>query len=140
MIHMPQLIIDCRGKRLDCRPGHGPHVMGILNVTPDSFSDGGDYLDLDDSLRCVGGMAEIDAGAESSRPRGGARRLGAAAVDAREALRPAVPVAQAVSRLLPDRIISVDTYKPVVAAGALDARARLISGVPGLRLSPETAR
>ena len=46
-------VFDCRGHHLDCRPGlpHGAHVMGILNVTPDSFSDGGQYLATDDALR-----------------------------------------------------------------------------------------
>ena len=145
MIHMPQLIIDCRGKRLDCRPGHGPHVMGILNVTPDSFSDGGDYLDLDASLRRVEEMAEqgasiIDIGGESTRPTGAAYGKGAAAVDEGEELRRTLPVVQAVARQFPDLIISIDTYKPVVAAEALDAGAHIINDVTGLRLYPETAR
>src|SRR5690625_267559 len=145
MIHMSELIIDCRGKRLDCRPGHGPHVMGILNVTPDSFSDGGDYLDLDASLRRVEEMAEhgasiIDIGGESTRPTGAAYGKGAAAVDEGEELRRTLPVVQAVARQFPDLIISIDTYKPVVAAEALDAGAHIINDVTGLRLYPETAR
>ncbi|MDX1531058.1 MAG: dihydropteroate synthase, partial [Rhodothermales bacterium] len=66
--------LDCRGRTLDARPGQA-HVVGILNVTPDSFSDGGRFLAPDDALARAEAMrAEravmIDVGGESSRPRG----------------------------------------------------------------------
>src|SRR5690625_5647532 len=85
------------------RQGHDPYVMCILNVTPYSFSDGGDYLDMDASLRRVEEMAEhgasiIDIGGESTRPTGAAYGKGAAAVDEGEELRRTLPVVQAVSR------------------------------------------
>ena len=141
---MSQLLLDCRGRLLDCRPGRGPYVMGILNVTPDSFSDGGDYLDLDASLRRVErmiteGAAIIDIGGESTRPRGTAYGSGAAAVEEDEEARRVVPVVREVAQRFPDLIISVDTYKPSVAASALEAGAHIVNDVTGLRLFPETA-
>lgn len=119
--------------------------MGILNVTPDSFSDGGDYLDLNASLRRVEEMAKqgasiIDIGGESTRPRGTAYGSGAAAVDAHEEAQRVVPVVKEVARRFPDLLISIDTYKPDVAAQAVDAGAHIVNDVTGLRLYPETAR
>ena len=60
---MERFILNCRGLTLDCRPGlsHGAHVMGILNVTPDSFSDGGAFIEPDDALRQADRMIEEGA-------------------------------------------------------------------------------
>ncbi|MFM7553917.1 MAG: dihydropteroate synthase [Verrucomicrobiota bacterium] len=108
-------------------------VMGILNVTPDSFSDGGRFLDaahaVDRALEMVAEGAEfIDIGGESTRP-------GAAPVDEAEELRRVLPVVRA----LADRsaaVISVDTRKAGVARAALDAGASLINDVEASRSDP----
>lgn len=139
-------LLDCRGRVLDCRPfgENGAHVMGILNVTPDSFSDGGRYVTPDAALRrieeMVGeGAAIIDIGGESSRPAGSVYGRGAVAVPVEEELRRVVPVVEAVRVRFPDVLLSVDTHKPDVAAAALDAGAHLINDVTGLRYATRTA-
>lgn len=103
--------------------------MGILNVTPDSFSDGGDFFDLATSLRHAHAMVRdgadlIDVGGESTRP-------GAAPVDLAEELRRVVPVIRALSAELPVPI-SVDTSKPEVMEAAVAAGAGLINDVRAL--------
>jgi dihydropteroate synthase len=100
--------------------------MGVLNVTPDSFSDGGAYLDAGRAVarahRLVGeGAAIIDVGGESTRP-------GAPAVPASEERRRVVPVIERIAGEL-DVLISVDTTKSEVAAAALDAGARIVNDV-----------
>ena len=111
-------------------------VMGILNVTPDSFSDGGQHADLsravDAALAMVAAGADlIDVGGESTRP-------GAAPVDeARERAR-VVPVVAALSRQCPVPI-SVDTTKAAVARAAIDAGAVIVNDVSGLRKDPALA-
>lgn len=110
--------------------GDTPRVMGILNITPDSFSDGGLYLDaqsaLDRALLMESqGAAMIDVGAESTRP-------GAAAVSEEEELRRLMPVMGLLVRKL--RIpISVDTYKFEVMRRMLDLGARVINDVRAMR-------
>jgi dihydropteroate synthase len=108
-------------------------VMGILNVTPDSFSDGGQFFDaaraVEAGLRMVDAGADlIDVGGESTRP-------GAAALDAAEERRRVLPVIEA----LAPRIgvpISVDTYKASVADAALAAGAAIVNDISGLRYEP----
>jgi dihydropteroate synthase len=105
-------------------------VMGIVNVTPDSFSDGGRFLDPDAAvahgIELAGQGADVlDVGGESTRP-------GHATVDADEEARRVVPVVRAVRSALPDMPISVDTTKPAVAAAALDAGADAINDVWGV--------
>lgn len=139
-----RFVLDCRGRRLDARPGRA-HVMGILNVTPDSFSDGGQYLDPSAALRraeamLAEGAVMIDVGGESSRPRGTAYGAGAAAVDATEEKRRVVPVIEAIAQRFPEAILSVDTYKPEVAEAALEAGAHVVNDVTGLRYGDEAAR
>jgi len=107
-----------------------PVVMGILNVTPDSFSDGGRYMRLDAALRhaeqmLAEGAAIIDVGAESTRP--GAREIGVA-----EEMDRLLPVVDAIARRL-DVIISVDTSAPEVMTAAAAAGAGLINDVRALR-------
>lgn len=107
----------------------GAAVMGILNVTPDSFSDGGRHAALQDALAAAQAMREagvviLDIGGESTRP-------GAAPVPAHEELDRVLPVIRALRSA--DVLLSVDTMKPEVAAEALRAGAHLINDVTGLR-------
>jgi dihydropteroate synthase len=105
-------------------------IMGILNVTPDSFSDGGHFTDPEQAvahgLRLVGDGADIiDVGGESTRP-------GSCEVDAAEEMRRTIPV---IRRLRAESgvLISIDTSKAEVAAAALDAGADIINDVAGFR-------
>jgi len=141
-----RFVLDCRGRALDCRPGRpvGAHVMGILNVTPDSFSDGGQYFDADDAVaRAVEmrdeGAAIIDVGGESTRPAGSVYGEGAAKVAIEEELDRVLPVIEGIADRLPDTFISIDTYKPEVARAALEAGAHIVNDITGLRHYPETA-
>ncbi len=108
--------------------------MGILNVTPDSFSDGGAFLDADDALRrlervAVDGAAICDIGAESTRP-------GAMPVSAAEQLRRLEPVFSALPTGY-DVPISIDTSSAAVARAALDVGAVLVNDVTAGRADPE---
>jgi dihydropteroate synthase len=120
--------LDCAGRSLDLSR---PRVMGVLNVTPDSFSDGGDFLSPDAALRQAERMVEegadvIDIGGESTRP-------GALPVSAAEEIARVVPVIAAVVKWAPIPV-SVDTSKPEVMRAAVDAGAGLINDVRALRL------
>ena len=102
-------------------------VMGILNVTPDSFSDGGRYTDVSTAVARARAMAAagadlIDIGGESTRP-------GAQPVSAREELRRVLPVIER----LPDLLISIDTTKALVAERALASGARIVNDISALR-------
>jgi len=115
-----------------------PVVFGILNATPDSFSDGGRFATVDAAVAHAERMLEegadaIDVGGESTRPQG------AVPVDAAEEERRVVPVVRELSRRFPQAILSVDTVKSSVAAAALDAGAHAINDVAGLRLDPRIA-
>ena len=110
--------------------------MGILNVTPDSFSDGGKYLDLGAAVAhaekmLAEGADFIDVGGESTRP-------GADPVPESEELRRVVPVVEAIVKRLSARV-SVDTYKSAVAKAAVEAGAAVINDVTGLRGDPRMA-
>ena len=140
-------LLNCKGLPLDCRlpVEGGAHVMGILNVTPDSFFDGGKYLDADVALRqaekmIAEGARIIDIGGESTRPRGDAYGKGAHAVSAKEEKQRIVPIVRAIQSAFPDILISIDTYKADVAREAMEAGAHLINDVTGLRADPEIAR
>jgi len=118
--------------RLDGRP----LVMGILNVTPDSFSDGGDYFDreaaLDRALQMVEEGADLlDVGGESTRP-------GAPPVPLEEEERRVVPVIEHLAHRV-GVPMSVDTYKAAVARRAVGAGAALVNDVSGLRMDPAMA-
>jgi len=117
--------------------------MGVVNVTPDSFSDGGLFLDPEAAIahgrRLAGEGAEIlDVGGESTRPPGvrGPDDPGAAAVSAEEELDRVGPVVEALAR---DFTVSIDTSKAAVAAAALDAGAAIVNDVTALRGDPEMA-
>ena len=113
-----------------------PLVMGILNVTPDSFSDGGEYLSVDDALRQAENMVAegadiLDIGGESTRP-------GSDAVDADEEISRVVPVIEAITKRF-DTPISIDTTKSKVAKRAVEAGAEIINDISGLRFDEQIA-
>jgi dihydropteroate synthase len=119
--------LQCRDRRLELTV---PVVMGVLNVTPDSFSDGGRYARTDQALARArelarDGAAIIDVGGESTRPR-------ASAVAAELELARVIPVVEAIVSEL-DVIVSVDTSEPSVMSAAAAAGAHLINDVRGLR-------
>ncbi len=111
-----------------------PIVIGILNVTPDSFSDGGRFLSVDAAVARAGellaeGADMLDVGGESTRP--GATPVSPADEEAR-----VVPVVQEILARWPDALLSVDTVKARVAAAALDAGAHAVNDVSAFRLDP----
>ncbi len=118
-------------------------IMGIVNVTPDSFSDGGRYLDADraveHALRLIEEGADIvDLGAESTRPgspAGSGHALGAAEEQAR-----LLPVLQALKKRRPDTVISVDTYRASTAQLSIQAGAEIVNDVSGFLWDPEMPR
>lgn len=119
--------------------------MGILNITPDSFSDGGHFLPPEQALHRAEqlieeGAAIIDVGGESTRPRGTAYGEGADVVSEENEIDRIVPVVDAIVRRFPETIVSVDTYKPEVARRSLDVGAHMINDVTGLRLTDGVAR
>jgi len=112
-------------------------IMGIVNVTPDSFSDGGRYTTVEAAVAYAERLAAegadiLDIGGESTRP-------GADPVPLDEELRRVIPVVKAVRQALPEVCISVDTYKARVAREALEAGADMINDVSALRFDPEMA-
>lgn len=130
--------VDCRGVVLEWGADTRALVMGVLNVTPDSFSDGGLFTELDAAVDRVGRMLEegadiIDIGGESTRPAGAAYGAGASAVPVEEELDRVIPVVEAVARYYPDAVISVDTYKSEVAEAAIEAGVHIVNDVTGFR-------
>lgn len=110
------------------------HLMGILNVTPDSFSDGGQFFKYDDAVKQGIKMAQegadiIDVGGESTRP-------GSDPITIEEELSRVIPVIAALSKET-DIPISIDTYKSQVAEKALDAGAEMINDISALRFDPQ---
>ena len=119
--------LRCGAKTLDLAR---PVVMGVVNVTPDSFSDGGRFLPVEAAVAqgvrlAEEGAAIVDIGGESTRP-------GAAPVSVEEELGRVVPVVEGLSKAVPQAIISVDTSKPEVIRQALAAGAGLINDVRAL--------
>lgn len=115
-----------------------PKVMGVLNVTPDSFSDGGLYNRTDTALRRIEEMEKqgadiIDIGGESTRP-------GSDPVSADEEINRTVPVIKVAVKKYPELFFSIDTTKYEAAKAALDAGAHVVNDVSGLRHHPEKAR
>jgi dihydropteroate synthase len=112
-----------------------PLVMGIVNVTPDSFSDGGRFLDPGAAVRhgrhlAAAGADLLDVGGESTRP-------GAERVEAEEEMRRAIPVVAGLAGL--DLPVSIDTTRAAVARAALAAGAEIVNDVSALRFDPELA-
>ena len=125
--------------------------MGIVNVTPDSFSDGGQFLDPEKAVAHAiqmlnDGADIIDVGGESTRP--GASVAGstanktaeARAVPEKEELERVLPVIQKLKQQLPDAVISIDTYKANVAHAAVKAGAEIVNDVSAFRWDPAMAK
>ena len=116
---------------------HHTHIMGILNITPDSFSDGGKFYEFDTALRHVEEMIRdgadvIDVGGESTRP-------GHTVISDQEEIGRVIPVIEAIKSRF-DIPISVDTYKGAVAEAALQAGADLVNDIWGFKHDPRVAQ
>lgn len=130
-----EFTISLAGRRV--RLGGRTLICGIVNVTPDSFWDGGRYLNPNRAIRHALELAEagadwIDVGGESTRP-------GSEPVDAEEELRRVLPVIQGIHQQAPRLPISIDTTKSAVAEQAIRAGAVIINDISGLRFDPRLA-
>ena len=119
-------------------------VMGIVNVTPDSFSDGDEFLSpeaaIAHAIKLIDEGADIvDIGGESTRP---GARVGAEnpAVSAEEELRRVLPVIRGVKKASPSAVVSIDTYKAKVARAGVEAGAEIVNDVSGLQWDPAMKR
>ncbi len=126
--------IRCRKKRFTL--GKETLLMGVINVTPDSFSNGGLYFDREQAIAHGLKMVEegadlIDIGGESTRP-------GSKPIEIKEELRRVIPVIESLAKEV-DTPISIDTYKSAVAQRAIEAGAQMINDISGLHLDPELA-
>lgn len=135
-------VLHCRSHTLDCR--RTTRILGVLNVTPDSFSDGGQYMDTDAAVAHALSMRDagadvIDIGGESTRPSGREYGEGAAKVAEQQEIDRVVPVVKALHARDPSLLLSIDTYKPRVAEAALEAGAHIVNDITGLRIYPEMA-
>ncbi|MBT8252708.1 MAG: dihydropteroate synthase, partial [Bacteroidia bacterium] len=126
------MTLNCKGELIDIS---SPKVMGILNVTPDSFYDGGRLNDDDSILAKVNtmlteGATFIDVGGYSSRP-------GAQHISEEEELKRVVPVVKLIITHFPDCLISVDTFRSAVAEACINAGAALINDISAGQLDPQ---
>ncbi|HLP08764.1 MAG TPA: dihydropteroate synthase [Opitutaceae bacterium] len=127
-------VLDCRGRRIVL--GAEPVIVGIVNVTPDSFFDGGRHASTEAAVAhaeklVAEGAGMLDIGGMSTRP-------GHAAVTVEEEIARVVPVIAA----LVEKVsvpLSIDTYRPVVAKAALEAGAHVLNDIHGLQRAPEMA-
>jgi len=134
-ISKTQYSIRCRKRTLTL--GKRTLLMGVLNVTPDSFSDGGLFFDKDKAishgLRMVEEGADIiDVGGESTRP-------GSKPIELEEELRRVIPVIESIAKEV-DVPISIDTYKSTVAQRATEAGAEIVNDISGLNFDPDLAK
>lgn len=118
--------INCKGKLIDLSSAK---VMGILNVTPDSFYDGGKFNSIDDSIRqaekmLFEGATFIDIGAYSSRPN-------AKHITEKEELKRILPVVESLIKEFPEILISIDTFRSIVAKECTEAGACMINDISG---------
>lgn len=117
--------------------GPDPVLVGVLNVTPDSFSDGGEFSDSERAVARAATMLDegaqvIDVGGESTRP-------GSDPVSPEEERRRVIPVIQGIVAERPDAIVSIDTYRAGIAGAALEAGASVVNDVTALRGDPRMA-
>lgn len=110
-------------------------IVAILNVTPDSFSDGGKYFDIESAVKrglemINNGIDIIDIGGESTRP-------GSRGVDTKEELRRTIPVIEGILEQVPNAVISIDTTKSIVAEAAVNSGATIINDVSGGLFDPQ---
>ena len=122
------MILNCKGKKLEL--GKKTLIMGILNFTPDSFSDGGDNYNIETALRHAKKMVEdgadiIDVGGESTRP-------GSSYVSEEEEIRRVIPLIEQLVKIV-DVPISIDTYKSEVARKAILSGAHIVNDIWGLQ-------
>ena len=134
-ISKTQYSIHCRKRTLTL--GKRTLLMGILNVTPDSFSDGGLFFDKDNAVSHGVKMVEegadiIDIGGESTKP-------GSKPIELEEELRRVIPVIESIAKEA-DVPISIDTYKSTVAQRAIEAGAEIINDISGLHFDPDLAK
>ena len=118
--------------------GPDPVLMGVLNVTPDSFSDGGEFFSKEVAAARAADMLEegaeiIDVGGESTRP-------GSDPVSPEEEAKRVVPVVREILAERPDATVSIDTYRSETAESALEAGVRIVNDVTALRGDPRMAR
>lgn len=123
------MTINCKGKLIDLST---PHVMGILNITPDSFYDGGKYKNDHDILNHVEKMLNegttfIDVGANSSRPN-------ANEINEEEELNRSLPIVQLILSEFPDVLLSIDTFRSNVAKYCIENGAALINDISAGRM------
>mgnify|MGYP000845867967 CR=1 FL=1 len=133
---MEQLIFNCNGKVI--KNGDKTVLAGILNVTPDSFSDGGKYFDVEAALAqaknlITEGANIIDIGGESTRP-------GSMSITEDEEIKRIIPVIQAVRKEYKKVIISVDTWRAKVAKASIDEGVDIINDITGLLGDEEMAK
>lgn len=126
------MFINCKGILIDFST---PKVMGILNITPDSFYDGGRNKNMSDYLRNAekmlkDGAAFIDVGAYSSRP-------GAADISGEEELKRILPVVESLLKEFPEALLSIDTFRSEVARKCVEAGAAIINDISAGNLDPE---
>lgn len=126
------MTINCNGQLIDLTT---PRVMGILNITPDSFFDGGKYKKLDDFLAHTDimiseGASFIDIGAYSSRP-------GAKHISEEEELKRISPVVEAVQKAFPETLISIDTFRSNVARICIEKGAHIINDISAGKMDPD---
>jgi dihydropteroate synthase len=124
-IPLPRRAFDARSRTL---------VMGVINTTPDSFSDGGKHLDPDAAISSALEMLEagadiVDVGGESTRP-------GSLPVEAKDELAQTEPVIRGIIASRPDAVISIDTRRRIVAEAAVRAGAQIINDITGFRDDP----
>jgi dihydropteroate synthase len=117
--------------------GPDPVLMGILNVTPDSFSDGGDFFGVESAATQAGRMFDegariVDVGGESTRP-------GSDPVSHEEELRRVIPVVRSILETRSETVVSIDTYRASTAEAALDTGAQVVNDVTALRGDPKMA-
>lgn len=128
----PKKTLNFRGKIINLS---SPVVMGVMNITPDSFYDGGKYRNPIDAINLAGkhlddGATILDMGAASSRP-------GAALIDPQTEQQRLLPALKAVLKQFPDAIVSVDTYHSETARRALDAGAHMINDISAGNIDPK---
>lgn len=126
------MTINCKGRLIDLEQ---PRVMGILNVTPDSFFDGGMHTQLSSIIKTTEKMINegatfIDVGGYSSRP-------GADDVSEKEELRRVVQVVDALRKTFPDILLSIDTFRSSVARSCVEAGACMVNDISGGLLDPK---
>lgn len=124
--------IKCNGKLIDVS---SPKIMGILNLTPDSFYDGGKYSSADTALRQAekmlsDGASFIDVGGASSKP-------GVAEVPLEEELKRVIPIIELFHKAFPEALLSIDTYRSEVAKQAVEAGAHMVNDISAGNLDPK---